>query len=713
MRKTTTAQQQTRSVWAPPGSSASSSPRPGFRRDIEGLRAVAVLLVLLSHAGVPLLGGGFIGVDVFFVISGFLITSRIRDEIGTTGRFSLARFYAARVERLLPAAIVTLYAVLLLMFLVLPRIRWRETAFDIAASGAYVVNWRLAERATDYFAATAPSAVQHYWSLAVEEQYYLIWPLLFLLVLAVARKRQWRMRRIWQPLLIGLGIVSAASFAWSVIQTVVSPLTAYFDTTTRLWELGIGSALAIAVMKRRFIRRTWREPMAAAGLLSIAVSAVAFDGSTGFPGYAALLPTAGTALLLFAGETTTQQPRTLSWLNAAPMQHIGALSYSLYLWHWPLLVLAAAEFGPLTAGWALAVVAFSFVPAYVSYRFVEQPIRKRRWLRDSPWNALVVAVAGAMVTIVAATAVAMSAAPAVPRPQPSSLDQITYGAAVLAANPLNDPSGAPVDHVPEIVPDPAAAPKDGPDVDRGGCFATPADSAVRTCEYGDKKASYKVMLVGDSHAAQWQPALRAVAEAKGWHLIVLGKSACPLAETTVLSNHKRGQGYTECAEWNASAQRLIASIKPSLIVTTSYRFVVFENGKALLSTANQTARIAAMRQTWANLAKTGAQVVVLRDTPLPPFDVADCVSGNLDQLTKCAFDRERAVNGFGDDQIAAAGGLTGVHLLDFSSAICPTATCAPVIGGVLVYRDKDHLTATYALSLAPRVLAALESLPAR
>jgi peptidoglycan/LPS O-acetylase OafA/YrhL len=684
--------------------------RPGFRADIEGLRAVAVLMVLLAHAGVPFLAGGFAGVDVFFVISGFLITARISQEIHRTGRFSVRRFYAARIERLLPAATLTLYAVFVMMLLFLPRARWRETSFDILASAAYFVNWRLTERSADYFAASSPpSAVQHFWSLSVEEQFYLVWPLLFLGVLGLAKLKGWPVRRIWRPLLAGLGGIALLSFGWAVFLTTTSPETAYFRTSTRMWELAVGAGLALVAGKLAVRRLPWRA-MAWTGAAALLCTTLFFGEASRFPGVAALLPTLGTVLLLVAGLSREPTPVTAG-LSTTPMRAIGALSYSLYLWHWPLLVVFAANFGELSVLGGLAVTALSAIPAYLSFCLVERPIRQRGWLRRSPGNALAAAAAAAMLTIVPAFFAGAGSGKPVERAQ-SALDDIRNGAAVLGPSPRGDVLGTAVDEVPAIVPDPASAASDLPDVDRDGCFATPEEAEPKFCQYGKADAAYRIVLAGDSHAVQWVPALRAVAEAKGWSLTVYGKSACPFVPGSVSRHQPPYESYPECGEWNNAVRDRIMTNRPQLVITTSYRFGLIEDGKALTGTANQTARIAAMRQSWSRLTEAGIAVAVLRDTPLPPFNVADCVSGNLTQLTKCSFDREPALQGIGDDQVTAAQGLTGVRLLDFTDAICPLPVCAPVIGGVLIYRDGDHLTATYALSLAPRLLTALEPLVA-
>jgi peptidoglycan/LPS O-acetylase OafA/YrhL len=656
-----------------------------FRADIEGLRAVAVGLVVLWHAGAPLLSGGFVGVDVFFVISGYLITTALAAEVAAHGRLSLRRFWARRAKRLLPSATLVLLAALLLSYLLLPDIRWPDTAADVLSSAGYLINWRLAAQSVDYLAAEqAPSIVQHYWSLAVEEQFYLLWPVLLTLV-------AWRVRRRGGPpgafgrLATGTVLaVGAASLAWSVLMVQTEPGRAYFATTTRIWELAVGALLAW--WPRRWPGGTAAGAAGWIGLAAVLGSAVTIDAATPFPGPAALPATLGTALVIAAGPAGRYGPAAL--LRQPPLQFLGGISYTLYLWHWPLLVALTARLEHPGVPARLAVVALAVGLAQLTSRYVERPIWHARGLASRPRAALAVGAACTVLTVSAALAFPVAA---VPPARPGD-----------AARPAGG-----------IVPDPARARADLPSVYADGCHASQADTVVRTCAYGPPDATATVALVGDSHAAQWVPALQAVARARNWRLVTHTKSSCPVLDVEVALTVGAGRRpYDSCVRWNRALRRTLAEERPDLIVTSSYTYTAISHGRPLRGADNDRIMVAALRRTWTALA-TVAPVVVLRDTPAPGRDIADCVSGHRDRPESCAVPRAEALAGIGPLQVTAAAGLPGVRLVDLTDTVCPAARCAPVIGGVLVYRDAHHLTATYAGTLAPRLDALLPALPPR
>ncbi|MFC4105279.1 acyltransferase family protein [Micromonospora zhanjiangensis] len=661
---------------------------------MEGLRGLAVLLVVLWHAGVPGLPGGFVGVDVFFVISGFLITGLITTEIRARGRLSVATFYARRARRLLPSAALVLCAAAVAGYLLLPPVRWRDTAGDVVASALYVVNWRFAERSVDYLAATqAPSIVQHFWSLAVEEQFYLVWPLLMVAVVAAVRRRP--ARRAFRPIALRVvATVAVGSFAWSVLQTVVDPTRAYFVSTTRVWELALGGLLALA----RF--RASPSPAVAAGLgwtglAAILGSALLLDVGTAFPGAAALPVTLGTALVV-ATTGTAGRRGPIGLLRLPALQAVGRISYPLYLWHWPLLVLATARFGGLAWPAGLAVVTLSVVPAYLTHRLVEKPVRHARIFAEDRQAALQLGLACMIASLMAGLALRVPTAPAV--------DFAGTAGPVIGANAVRngDPPGSTlVDKVDSIAPDPLAARSDLPDVDRDGCHLGIRESAPHSCVYGSGDAGFTAALIGDSHAAQWTPALQQIARQRGWRLTVDTKSQCPVLDIPVADDSRR-RAEPSCAAWSTALRERLRRERPDLIIVTSYDYQALRDGTVLAGADNDLALIAAMRRTWAELA-AGSRVVVLRDTPAPRIDVAECVSVHREQLTRCAVDRAAALTGAGTAQEAAASALAGVRLVDLNDAICPDIRCAPVIGGVLVYRDTNHMTATYARTLAPRL----------
>ncbi|MET8358449.1 acyltransferase family protein [Micromonospora sp. NPDC005171] len=699
---------QTRSRPITPARAAS------FRGDIEGLRALAVILVLAGHAGTQFVPAGFVGVDVFFVISGFLITGLLVDELEGTGRISLLGFYARRAKRLLPAAGLVLLVTLLLTYLFLPRVRYSNSAWDVVSSALYVMNWRLAEQSVDYmFVDQAPSVLQHYWSLSVEEQFYLIWPLL-LLGLAVLGGRR-RLRR--GVLMLGFAVVAVPSLAWSIYLTSTDPAPAYFVTTTRLWELALGGAVAIAGGLLHRTPRVLAVLLAWSGLAAVVASAFLLDATSAFPGYVALLPTGGTAAIIaFAVAAGRAGPAGL--LSLPPMRVVGALSYSLYLWHWPLLVVADYRFGELSASARLAVVTASVVPAVLTYHFVENPIRRSQTLQWQPAQALRVGAVCTGVAVIAGLLFQLtvwpaaqppppvSALPAVAGPSPSA-DATPVGpagAAVLGRSPRGDKAGSPVDRVASIVPNPLVAPKDLPTTARTGCHVQQNSSTPLTCVYGVRDATFTVVLAGDSHAAQWLPALEEVAAKQKWRVVSHTKSSCPFLKMEVAL---AGRPYESCTEWNQRVRDQLRADPPDLLLVSNSLYLPVRDGKPVTQQVNE--RLAdGLRETWREMTDARIPVVVLRDTPYHRRDPVECVSANPDKLTRCAPSREEVLAaGGGVAQEQAAEGQQGVHLVNLNDAICPTDRCAAVIGGVLVYRDSNHLTATYSRTLAPRLDSSL------
>jgi peptidoglycan/LPS O-acetylase OafA/YrhL len=666
------------------------------------MRGLAVVLVLLYHAGVGAMPGGYVGVDVFFVISGFLITGLLTTELARTGRISLVGFWARRARRLLPAAGLVLVASLLLTMAALPPIRWAATARDIVAAGLYGVNWRLAAGAGDYLNGdVAPSIVQHYWSLAVEEQFYLCWPILLLLFGRGPVARWLGARR---GLLVGIGAVAALSLAWSVHLVATDPAAAFFVSTTRLWELAAGGGLALLAPRVARLPAAVGAAVGWAGLAAVLAAAAVLDAATPFPGLAALLPTLGAVALIAAGTGAGARYGPAVLLGRAAPRAVGVVSYSLYLWHWPLLVAARAVLGPLSPAVATLVVAAAAVPAVLTYRYVENPVRRAPALArpgraiavGAACTALPLAVALILVDGHGDSPVPLSPAMVMPADRP--------GASVLADEPRGDPRGAATDRVARVFPDPLHARADLPAVYGDGCHAPQTGATVLSCRYGDPGAQFTVALVGDSHAAQWTPAMQAVTAANGWRLMTYTKSACPFLALDIARD---GRPYTDCAAWNARLrERLLGPDRPDLLLVANSVYRPLVRGRTLTGPAGDAVVVDAARRTWGGMAAAGVATVVLRDTPRAGRDIAECASAHPDRLTRCAVARAVALAP-GRTQERAVAGLRGVRLVDLNDAICPTDPCAPVIGSVLVYRDGHHLTATYALSLAPRLRTAL------
>jgi peptidoglycan/LPS O-acetylase OafA/YrhL len=676
--------------------------------DIQGLRAVAVGLILLYHAGVPFLPGGYVGVDVFFVISGFLITGLIVRELRETQRLDLARFYARRARRLLPATAIIFVAVAAMTLLILPVTRWAGVAGDTAASALYVVNWRLAARSVDYLASeAAASPLQHFWSLAIEEQFYIIWPLLLVLLLWVLR-RPGRSRQLsTKHLAAGISLILVPSLLWSVHLTSVAPSRAYLVTTTRLWELAVGGLLAVVVTHLARIPQMARMALGWVGLLGIAAAAVFFDVTTPFPGFAALLPTLGAAAILVAGASDGSA--RLRFLDLPVMQEIGALSYSLYLWHWPFIVGAAALWarpnGSLSVRIGMLAVGISAIPAYLSYRFVEKPLHGSATLAAVPRRAAAVGLVCVLVGLACAFAISTSAPPVV---RYSATDH--PGALVL--RPGSDGRAARVAIDPDAPFFPAAqvAAGDNPDVYSDGCHQNQADATVTTCVYGDPDSQDVVALVGDSHAAQWEPALRALAEQYHWRLETHTKSACLFADVDVWDEDVQGP-YESCSAWVVDVLDLLAGDPPDVVVTSgSGAYARARSGERVDRPEADAALAGAMARTWQALSDEGIRVVVLIDTPLVGIDVPECLAEHPETPDDCSVMLGEAADASaGPIQERALSGVRGVDTLNLTDYICPGGVCAPVIGNVLVWRDRNHLTATYSRSLAPLVGPAIQA----
>jgi peptidoglycan/LPS O-acetylase OafA/YrhL len=649
-----------------------------FRPDIEGLRALAVLAVMVWHAGLPGLSGGYAGVDVFFVVSGFLMTSLLVADHDRRGRARVLSFWARRVARILPAMTVLLGVVAVATAWVLPRLRWSDVAADLLDAGLFRLNSTLADRATDYMRhAEAPSPLLHLWSLAVEMQFYAVWPLLFVALTALAalilRKATTRGQRAVPGAVVAGACAIAVlvpSLLWSIWRTPLTPERAYFATSTRLWELALGglvAALPVARLPRRLARMS-----AAAGLVLILVSFVVLDRTTAFPGAAALLPCGGAALVLAGRPAVTEVVgRTL---GLSPLQWIGRHSYSLYLWHWPLLVALAAQLpqqaGRLEPWQAVPVLALSFLPAWLSRRWVEEPVRR---LARAPHQrrALLVVVAAAIVSVLGSAGIQWAAA----RPAPAVAWQ--PGAALARAE----------------LPDSYAR----------RCHVPYAGTAPRECDFGSATARRTVVLVGDSHAAQWLPA-QAVAQQHQWRLVTMTKSSCPYLDLPVGYGWD-GRPFTACATWNHAVAARLTALSPDLVVTSAADLVQPRQAGPpsphWLDEAKQ-----AYRRTWGTLTAQGSRVVVLHDTPRPGFDVADCLSRWGSDPAHCDAQRPAALANR-TDLVGAAAGDEGVSSVDLTDDICLPTRCPAVRDGLAVFRDDHHLTVRWSRHLAGALDAAL------
>ncbi len=686
----------------------------GFRDDIQGVRALAVLAVVVYHAGLGPFTGGFVGLDVFFVVSGYLITTLLMREHQRTGRISLVGFYARRARRILPAATFAALVTVAASWYLLNLVDARDAAFDALWASLFLANVRFATEQTDYFTQdVAPSPLQHFWSLSVEEQFYLVLPLVLVLCAAwagwAARGSRRAPRAGADPsgrFALTVGVLTVASLAWSVHATAASPDSAYFSTFTRVWEFGAGTLLALATPHfAALLTARARNLLGVLGLGAVALAALTFTGRTAFPGYAALLPVLGTCALMLAGaELRGRTPAVQRLLGSAPMRVVGDASYSIYLWHWPVLVvLTQRAEEPLSTAGTLGALMVVAAISWVSYRWIETPFRRAR--PNPPGRALVlypVSVAvvlagcGASTTWVARDRGAD--APAIATSQ--------YTEAPDGADLAPDPALALVQASAQAALQNAPVPGDlSPDLldlredkaDLGDCeYAGPP---FALCERGDTDADRSLVVLGDSHGRHWIPALDRIARRAGYRAHYLVKPACTPVPVRVVEQGTE-QEWEDCSAFNAWTGEQLDALDPDLVlVSTSTPASVVVDGSA---EDDGGTVLAQMRQGWAellaDLAGRRARTVVLGDTPRFSFDPVECLGRRDVDLGDCAgAPVQRQRQGMEDSRAAAAA--AGVEFVDTTPWFCASDLCPAVIGSTVVLRDSNHLTTEYATTL--------------
>jgi peptidoglycan/LPS O-acetylase OafA/YrhL len=670
-----------------------------------------VLAVVLFHAAVPGISGGYIGVDVFFVISGFLITGLLWREVTAAGTVRLRRFYAARARRLLPASAMVGIVTAIGAVLLLPPLQARSVLGDGIACALYIGNYRFAMQGTDYLAAdTAPSPFQHYWSLGVEEQFYLLWPALIIATALLAGRIRFRAGL--------LSAVAVISFALSLAWTHSSPPWAFFSLPTRAWELAIGGLVALSAARWRRLSARAAAIAGWGGLGVIVLSCITLGTGTPYPGTAALLPVLGTALVIGAGLGDATNAGAGRLLSTAPMRAIGRVSYSWYLWHWPVLLLMPHMLGhPAGLADRLAAAIISVGLAVITLHLVENPARFAGSLRRSAGRSLALggAVTAAAVCVgvvlltvvpapvgggVAAAAPKISVAPPPPNhaanPYDAAVEQ-GFAQAQAAVAASADLKAVPSNLTPPL----ADAAADKAAVFVNGCVRSWRDVGQSECASADTGSPTTVALVGDSHAAMWNPALKKVAEQRHWRLETLGKVTCPLQNLPITSPYL-GREYSECEQWRGEIVNRLQAEHPRLIVVGSGR----RYGADFGFTSYDPAWVDSLGRLVAQLRRTGATVLVLGPVPDPQSTVPTCLSAHLADASACSPPRAKAVNDAGIAAETAATTKSGGHYADLTPLFCTAQRCPVIVGNELVYRDDNHLTIAYAETLAP-VIGAL------
>ncbi|MBV8786781.1 MAG: acyltransferase [Mycobacterium sp.] len=718
---------QTESIAPVTGGQDSQPSRSIFRRDIEGLRAVAFLAVVLFHAGLPGVGGGFIGVDVFFVISGFLITGMLFREVSSAGTVRLGRFYGARARRLLPASATVGIVTAIASAILLPTLQAKDVIVDGIASALYVSNYWFVMHGVDYqLAYSPPSPFQHYWSLGVEEQFYFLWPAVIIGTAWLLRRRPRRAGSpaaspTERPYVVVLALVGAASFAASLIATPWVPSVAFFSLPTRAWELAVGGLVALTATQWRRLP-VWAAVITGwAGLAVVLLGCTALNVTTPYPGIAALLPVIGTALVIGAG-CRAPSLGCGSLLAVRPMRAIGRVSYAWYLWHWPVLLLAPPLLGhPLGLAGRLATAAVSCAFAALTLRFIENPLRFAAPVRRSSLGSLVLGgVSTALAVCVGAGLLVSIPAPVgrgapvsaltvtvAPLPGDDSLDrydaevQSAFGQVQAAVAASADLGAVPSNVNPSI----AAAAAERPLAYFKGCMRNFLDADQPECVAGDTASKTRVALVGDSTAAMWIPGFWQLADQQHWRLETLTKGGCPMLDLPIINPFLRRE-FAECDRWRDLVLARLRSEHPSLIVLSLWRKYGARYDFPSGVTSYDPAWLGGLTRLVQQLGGTGAKVLVLGPAPDPHEEVPTCLSGHLDDATACAQPTLTAMNELGMAAEAAATKSGGGQYADLTELFCTTKRCPVIVGNTIVFHDANHLTFEYARLLAP-VMGAL------
>jgi peptidoglycan/LPS O-acetylase OafA/YrhL len=701
-----------------------------FRPDLEGLRAVAVVLVLLYHAGVPGFGGGYVGVDVFFVLSGFLITGLIDRELEATGTFSFATFYARRARRLLPAAGFVLIVTLVASVLILPAYRLPAIRDDVVSAGLYVSNLRFGLAETDYFQAIAdPSPVLHYWSLSVEEQFYVLWPAVLvglsvglagLAGLGAMAGAAGRGRRVALGV-FGIGLLSLVAAAWL---TGVSQPWAFYLLPTRAWELAAGGLVALGLARLRALTRPAGAIATVIGIGAIVVAALRFDESTATPGIPALLPAAG-ALLVIVGGLPSPVPGPSRLLALAPFRFLGRISYSLYLWHWPILLLGTTVVGP---GWGIPLALLAVPVAAASHRWIEEPFRHGRFIGTMPRANLLQAAGVGLAVILTSAGVAWTGganagAPPVAAGGPGA----STGSVAPSGGAEPSPAGAPAPPSASVLGDPrpcsncSLADLTPPLTDLragripdGACSVADPDDCVLG---STRPGATTIALFGDSHAGSWTAVLAALATEHDWRFVHLTLGGCPAADAQVWSLTLR-RAVPECDAWRQQVLERLAVEQPALIIVANseHHALVSVDGARVAYTNPPSA---SWLELWSGgldrmlgrLTTIGGAVALVADQPVPEWANVDpiaCIAREPADFASCDADRTQALPSTVrelEQPIVAAHDVTFV---DPSPWLCSAERCPAVIDRYVVYLDDSgHLTAAFAMSLKERLQSAV------
>ncbi|MDR7334603.1 acyltransferase family protein [Roseateles asaccharophilus] len=626
-----------------------------FNPGLQGMRGLAISLVLLNHASVPGFAGGFVGVDVFFVISGYLIGGLLLRELETHGTIDLWAFFGRRVRRLLPASALALVVTLVGMRYLYAPHEQDELLSSMRAAALYAVNIWFASRPTDYFGGhTEANPLLHLWSLAVEEQFYLLWPLLLLAVVRLTGRGA-RHATFW--LVAVLGVTSLVA---CVVVSLIKYKLAFFLTPFRIWEFAAGMAVMGSAHLVANLNKRWVTGLGLTALLALVLVSLTFDGRMRFPGGWAVIPVLAAVMLLVVVQRG-RQSLVGRWLEARWLRWLGDCSYSVYLWHWPVLIVAT-QFFPKPDPWlTVALLAVSIALGRLSYRLVEQPFL-HGLLQD--WSARRIVLAGLALCIMVAVAAQLTRKFVHVTPE--------QGRFLKAAKWTV--------------------------VDSTECLTLAPALDQPACEFGSKQPRATVVLFGDSHASQWFVPLQHLAEKHGLRLVALTKAACPSVDVTVQVYTTLNE-YRECTIWRERMLKRIEAMKPEVVVMAN------SSGYSIVPKHWQ----AGLDRTITRLQGMGVRIGYIRDTPFPGFDVPTCHARSAwrgwslgQACTYLVADDEARLSPIAQvEEIALK--QRGATFINLAASMCSAAVCETARDGMVMFMDRNHLTEDFALSLAPQL----------
>jgi peptidoglycan/LPS O-acetylase OafA/YrhL len=673
--------------------------RGDFRPDIQALRTVAVLLVVLFHLWPARVPGGFVGVDVFFVVSGFLINSHILRDVDR-GEFSIPKFWARRIRRLLPASLTVLVFTTLGILTFAPRSLWAQWLSEINSSIFYFENWVLASNSVDYLALdNSPSPTQHFWSLGVEEQFYLVWPLLIALAMLVVPKVYKHKRR--QAIFLFLLAITIASLVFGVISTTTEPAISYFSTPVRAWEFGVGALIAFVP---GLVSKFWQPLLSVIGILGIITTGFVYSPQIPFPGTAALFPVLATALVIYANLNSGFIAKLFA---LKPIQWIGDHSYAIYLWHWPLIILTpfVIQEEKLSAPVKLVLIVLTCTLAAVSAALVERPLMSSG-LKPNLRPRYVFAIL-LMVSTIFSGSVALAIENS-NKPIEKSVEDSNnlakdlprcFGAQAMVLGEdkcINKDLKGPY-------PSLEAATSDTGVTEAGCKLMTRSEWKPKDCQIGVAGSEIRIALAGDSHMAQYRGAFMRLAKQNNWHVDLFVKGGCPFSKSSRVQD---AELTSSCKKWVVEIMRRVTKGNYDLVVTSQASGVEWKTQQGL---SQEEIAVRGARTLWAEITASGIPVVAIKDNPKPVDDVLRCLE--LQTLSKCSTKSSKAF--LFDAQVEASRQVDSklMTLVNLDKFFCAKGNCKPIVGNVLVYREGNHLTNTFTVTLSPfiepYILAAL------